>query len=389
MADTRFKGSWGRTGLLASGLLVLACGGCGNADLQRPWQEMGGRAVLNEHGEVESLYLGQTRITDSELAKLLALRQLKRLFLNQTGITDEGLRHLRKLDRLVFLDLDQTVVSDAGIPHLLELKNLRSLNLLDTRVTAVGLARLEEELPRCRVASLIVHDPGPGPDLADDGIAGSYQLIEDLVAKQLNKPFEEISQSELDQLRTLYLVDDNIVQLGKATDLVALQVLIVQSRTLRDLQGLEKLSQLTKLTVHAGSQVDDLVPLSHLEFLTELQLQYCRLHDLVPLQGLPRLEVLDLRESEVSNLEPLKYLKSLQKLWLPGNQVTDLKPLRELSQLKDLRITGNPIKSLAGIYELESLERLDIRGTEVSEDEIERFKAALPACKVYHDGKSR
>ena len=390
-----------RTAWLAIGLLSLAYGGCGRSDLQPFWQAMGGKAILNENGQVESLYLGQTAITDPELRKLHALPELKRLFLNDTAITDEGMQHLTKLDQLVHLDLDQTKISDAGIVLLLNLKKLRSINLLETNVTSVAINRFHEELPLCRVASLIEHssndindsaDHSTGPvssETNDNAIEGSRMLIENVIAAQLKKPFGEIQQSELDAVRTLYLVNDDIVHLGKAADLVALQSLTVQSKSLRDLQGIEKLSQLCTLTVIAEKQLGDLEPLRRLEFLGDLSLQNCRIHDLGPLQGLVRLGSLDIRESEVVDLEPLRHLKTLQKLWLPGNRITDLNPLRELSQLKDLRITGNPIKSLAGIYELEALERLDIRGTQISEVEIETFKAARPACKVFHEGKSR
>ena len=107
---------------LALGLLLLVSTGCGRSAPQSFWQSLGGTALLDEKGEVESLYLGQTSITDNELRKLQTLPHLKRLFLNGTGVTDNGLEHLQKLDQLVHLDLDQTGVSDAGIVHLLELK---------------------------------------------------------------------------------------------------------------------------------------------------------------------------------------------------------------------------------------------------------------------------
>ena len=389
--DLRRLAAW-----LAIGLLGLLCGGCGSSGPPSFWQASGGTAVLNEKGEVESLYLGQTSITDAELGKLQALPHLKRLFLNGTKVTDDGMQHLQKLDQLVHLDLDQTQVSDAGIVLLLELKKLRSLNLLDTRVTTVTMDRFHEELPQCRVASLIVHpvnDPGnnggklPPSDTAGSGdhtIANSRQAVEASIAKPFKKPFEEISQAELDQLRTLYLVDDNIVDLGGAANLVALQVLILQSKSLRHLQGIEKLSQLTKLTVRAEKQVDDLGPLSGLEFLEELSLQNCRLTDLTPLTGLLRLQVLDIRESEVESLELLRPLKLLEKLWLPQNRVSDLEPLRNLSKLKSLYLMDNPIKVLEPLYELKSLQLLDVRKTEVSKSEVEKFKAAVPNCQVRH-----
>ena len=212
----------------------------------------------------------------------------------------------------------------------------------------------------------------------------SRRAVETEVGKHFKKPFAEVSQTELDQLRTLYLTDDEIVGLGEAENLVALQVLVVDSKNFQSLDGIEKVSQLRKLSVNAGKRLEDLGPLRQLQFLEELVLQNCRLADLAPLGGLLRLQVLDIRESEVENLRRLASLRSLEKLWLPANRVVDLEPLRNLSKLKSLLLMDNPIKVLEPLHGLESLELLDVRRTEVSASEVERFKAAVPNCEVRH-----
>ena len=367
------------------GLWCLGCLGCGGPGPLANWQKLGGRVSLNPQGEVESLYLGRTGVTDADLGKLVTLPRLKRLFLNGTSVTDEGLQHLRVLGQLVYLDLESCDgVSDAGMPHLLEMKTLQAVNLLDTRVTAVAINRFAKELPGCRVASLLEHSEPINRDVArdDEDAQASRQVIEGLIAKKLEKPFAEISQGELDQLQMLYLVDDNIFSLLRAPKLGGLEVLTVKSRNLRGLQGMERLSQLKKLSVTAGNQRADLTPLSRLEMLTELQLNNGRITDLGPLGGLTRLRVLHVSESEVVDLDPLKKLESLEELWLPNNQVKDLNPLRELSRLEVLYLADNPIEVLTGLHELGSLKLLDVRRTQVSASEIEKFKAALPDCKV-------
>ncbi len=44
----------------------------------------------------------------------------------------------------------------------------------------------------------------------------------------------------------------------------------------------------------------------------------------------------------------------------------------------------NPIKLLGPLHGLKSLELLDVRKTEVSESEVEKFKAMVPNCEVRH-----
>jgi len=369
-------------------LVVLVCIGCGRSGLQSFWQSVGGRVVLDEKGEVKSLYLGRTRVTDADLEKLATLPQLKQLFLNETSITDQGLHHLQALEQLVYLDLESCDgVSDAGMPHLLALQTLQAVNLLDTRVTSVAIGRFAKELPGCRVASLVEHASPGNRNVVEDDAAddlASRQVIEGLIAKQLEKPFAEISRGELDQLRMLYLLSDNIFSLELAAELVGMEVLTIKSRNLRGLQGMEKLSRLKKLSVTAGHQLDDLAALSGLEFLVELQLADCRIADLGPLEGLSRLRVLHVSESEVADLEPLGSMKSLQEVWLPDNQIKELGPLGGLSQLEVLYLADNPIRELAALHGLQSLKLLDVRRTRVSPAEVEKFKAALPDCKVRH-----
>ena len=45
------------------GLWCLGCLGCGGSVPLENWQKLGGRVSLDQQGEVESLYLGQTRVT--------------------------------------------------------------------------------------------------------------------------------------------------------------------------------------------------------------------------------------------------------------------------------------------------------------------------------------
>lgn len=102
-------------------------------------------------GEVESLYLSNTGVTDAELTHLERLPGLRYLNLYYSGVTDAGLVHLERLTRLERLSLTNAQVTDAGLAHLHGLTSLRWLYLNNTRVTDEGLARLRRALPNCRI----------------------------------------------------------------------------------------------------------------------------------------------------------------------------------------------------------------------------------------------
>ena len=69
-------------------------------------------------GNVNSVQLNGTQVTDFSLANLTDLNRIKVLYLNDTQVTDAGLKHLAGLKGLTHLDLDKTQVTDAGVAEL-------------------------------------------------------------------------------------------------------------------------------------------------------------------------------------------------------------------------------------------------------------------------------
>ena len=72
--------------------------------------------------------------------------------LSATQVTDQSLQGIANLVSLQTLDLSQTGVSDFGLFHLKSLTNLQQLNLRNTRVTRTGADTLGQSLPECEIA---------------------------------------------------------------------------------------------------------------------------------------------------------------------------------------------------------------------------------------------
>jgi hypothetical protein len=98
-----------------------------------------------------TLELARSPVTDSGLAHIAALDQLRCLSLAATRITDSGLQHLSDMHNLEVLDLDGTTISDAGLIHLTDHTRLRVVTARNTKVTAAGADALEEALAACDV----------------------------------------------------------------------------------------------------------------------------------------------------------------------------------------------------------------------------------------------
>ena len=111
--------------------------------------EQFGEAQARGFGDVVSIDLMLTHITDDELQKLRGIAGLQHLNLCFTQISD--LQQLSGLSELKSLDLRITRVDDGGLQHLGSLTELRELWLNDTLVSDEAVNELRNQLPDCQI----------------------------------------------------------------------------------------------------------------------------------------------------------------------------------------------------------------------------------------------
>jgi serine/threonine protein kinase len=102
-----------------------------------------GLAHLERLVRLRRLHLSDTRVRNAGLRHLAGLLRLVELELRGTRV-GPGLFHLRGLTELQSLDVGNTLVSDEDLAHLGGLANLRNLNLGGTSVSDKGLTRLHK-----------------------------------------------------------------------------------------------------------------------------------------------------------------------------------------------------------------------------------------------------
>ena len=108
-------------------------------------------AHIGKLTEIETLRLGDTRVTGAGLSHLRGLTRLKTLWLEGTRVEDSSLIHVAQLPNLEHLSLSRTRVSNDGLEHLIRLVNLKQLYLKNTKVTEAGIFALRKVLPECTV----------------------------------------------------------------------------------------------------------------------------------------------------------------------------------------------------------------------------------------------
>ncbi|MEE3369338.1 MAG: hypothetical protein VX346_08340 [Planctomycetota bacterium] len=81
-------------------------------------EQLGGRLLTDNDGQVFAAYFNNTAIRDADLAYLTVVTGLTHLILTGTAVSDTGLAQLHSLGQLKIVDLTETRVSAAGVQSL-------------------------------------------------------------------------------------------------------------------------------------------------------------------------------------------------------------------------------------------------------------------------------
>lgn len=95
--------------------------------------------------------LSDQPVSDADVKKLTAFKNITRLNLEKTAITDAALSHLKNLPYLEQLNLYGTNITDKGLAALSKCPNLKVIYLWQTKTTAAGIEQLKKTLPNVQI----------------------------------------------------------------------------------------------------------------------------------------------------------------------------------------------------------------------------------------------
>lgn len=136
------------------------------------------------------------------------------------------------------------------------------------------------------------------------------------------------------------------------------------------------------------TKVGDILPLSKLPALEQLDLIDTNVRDLTPLANLTRLESLDLSGTEVSDITPLTDLTGLKTLYLNYTAVSDLSPIAKMTNLTTLRMIHTKVTDLSVLADLPNLRILRLDKSKVNREEAAKLRKALPNCSIRYSAES-
>jgi hypothetical protein len=259
--------------------------------------------LLRPLTELQTLYLGGTRISDTGLEDLSRLPQIKTLNLQSIDVSDEGVKSIAEISDLEQLSLNYTPLTDKSLQHLASLPNLRFLALHGTDVTGGGIARLKSQRPLLDVS----WSRAPTPE--HRRACAAMERLGGFVMASGNAPENVSYEAQLENYPfALGLHFRNWT--GHDDDLAALK----------------HIKNLTKLSLH-GAQITDagLQHLTELSDLRSLDLSSTEVSDdgVAQLAALAKLRVLNLRGTHVSAQAVEKLQRALPRCEIRNEDPSD------------------------------------------------------------------
>ncbi len=157
-------------------------------------------ALVARMAGLTTLWLNNTAITDAGAAALAGIAGLTRLSLANTAITDAGAAALAGIAGLEMLSLDNTAITDAGAAALVSSAGLKTLYLNDTAITDAGAAALAGSagLRELWLNNTAITDAGAAALAGSAGLTGLS--LDDTAIRDL-RPFRDhpgLATGELD-----------------------------------------------------------------------------------------------------------------------------------------------------------------------------------------------
>ncbi|KGL56911.1 miro-like protein [Porphyromonas sp. COT-052 OH4946] len=184
-------------------------------------------------------------------------------------------------------------------------------------------------------------------------------------------------------LKILDLRGNQLRKLEGLERLTSLTKLILWRNQINKLEGLDRLTSLTGLNL-SGNQISKLEGLDHLTSLTGLDLSGNQISKLEGLDHLTSLTWLDLLDNQIATLEGLNALTSLTRLYLSDNQIATLEGLNALTSLTVLDLSDNQIRKLEGLNALTSLTELDLSDNQIAK--LESLASLTSLTRLYLSG---
>ena len=307
-------------------------------------------SVLDHLNKLQKLNIGNTRV--SNLKPIENCPNLEELSIE--GCLVNNIMTVGELVKITSLNISNTPIRD-----LLPAKNLKSLQSLKISNTSISdLSALSElnDLKELYCSNTPVRDLTP---------LKNHRKLSKIYCDNTRIDSKQASEFSKENPFTLVIYDTNA--LSEWWESLPIYWTAVFSKQVH-IDG-----------VPSTEQLHEVINMTDLNLSGNMFIQ-----NLIPVTRLTNLVNLDISNTEINHLGPLTGMSRLENLNLENTQVKSLAPLAEMKSLKVLNISNTPIEDLEPLTTDSHLEVVWANNSEVDQDQVNRLMSALPNVIVIY-----
>lgn len=368
-----------------------------------------------------SLDLSNNEITD--ISALAGLKSLRTLHLDGNDIEDfTPLYGLNKLTMLTICDIEIkesqlkqlkerlpgcVIYSDEAKEDIIDItlggktfkSNVTELDLSGSGVKDISLLSVCTKLTKLDLSdnsisdiSALVDIPGLTElDLSDNSISDISPLVSMTKLTKLDLSNNNIKSAaalkELTKLTELQIGGNKLGSFSVVGKLTALKTLGLNDTGLKDsdLSSLYTLKDLKKLNIEDNGALTESGVSALQKKLAGCTISHSELARSIELGGKSfpsdseTVEATDLGLTDISRVSGFTNVKHMD---LSKNQISSVSALSSLTSLESLDLSDNKITDVSALHSLKNLKQLWLGGNNLSAEQIDALRAALPDCYI-------
>lgn len=307
-------------------------------------------SVLSILSNLEKLNISHTQVTS--LDKVTNCPDLEYLYAE--GCHINTIAPLAELQDIVSLNISNTQVNDLN--PLSHLASLQSLKISQTPVKNLYALQGMTSLKELYCSNTAINDLTPLKE---------HRMLSKIYCDNTRIDVQQASEFTKENPFTLIIYDTNALEQWWENLPIYWKAVFSQQTSIEGEPTTEQLHEvinMTDLDLSGNQYLQDLVPVSRLTNLVNLNIANTEITSLMPLAGMTNLEYIDLSNTFVDNL----------------------KALAGMSRLKELNINNTPVANLEPLATDLHLEKIWAENSSVKKSQADALKNAIPNITIVY-----
>ena len=319
-------------------------------ELDVAYTEVNDLSVLETLNQLEKLNFAHTDVNTLDMVKHCSNLG----YLNAEASQIHTLQPLQDLEHLVSLNISQTQVRD--LMPLSQMKSIQSLKISNTPINHLEALHELDQLKELYCSNTPINDLSP---------LNNHRRLSKIYCDNTQVSVQQASEFSKENPFTLVIYDTHALEEWWNNLPIFWKAVFSKQIQLDDQPTTEQLHEvinMTNLNLSGNEYMQNLIPVSRLTNLVNL----------------------DISNTEITHLEPLQGMTHLENLNLENTHISDLAPLAGMTQLKSLNISNTPINHLENLYSDTHLEIVMAEQCDVTSEQVRALKTVLPNVLVIY-----